>query len=105
MDDKQVKDQICEFVNENNPELVKKISLYEDSPPLFDLYNLEKTLKTCLEKKVWLPSEGFYCYRGDRSGNCYRCKYRAIYQQKKNRKKLFCKPILKLLKKSLNNCV
>ena len=59
VDDKETKDQIYTFVKETHPELIEKISLYTDTTPLFDFYNIEKTLSTCLEKNVWLPSGGF----------------------------------------------
>ncbi len=41
------------------PQLLDKISLYQESTPLFEAYNIEVEISRAIEKKVWLRSGGY----------------------------------------------
>jgi len=58
-DDKDVYEEIISYLGKVAPELKNRVTLYTQSTPLFDLYNIEKDLDKSLRRKVWLKSGGY----------------------------------------------
>ncbi len=58
IDDKSVFEKVNSFLRKTSPQLVRKISLYKDRAPLFDLFDLPATIETALRRTVQLPSGG-----------------------------------------------
>jgi ribonuclease G len=52
-------EEILEFLDTFMPKLKTSVELYEDSEPVFDVYNLESEISRALKKKVWLKSGGY----------------------------------------------
>lgn len=51
--------RILRFIRNFNPELRKKVELYQDQIPLFDRFNVESEIHKALGKRVWLKSGGY----------------------------------------------
>ena len=59
-DDKELYDEIQEYLNVHQPEDLRKLSFYEDRLlPMDKLYSLEHQLSLALQEKVWLNSGGY----------------------------------------------
>lgn len=59
IEDKDVFNDVREYMENVNPSLIDKIKLYEDKQlSLFDLYGLESRIEKALNEKVWLKSGG-----------------------------------------------
>lgn len=59
IDNIEVHQKILEHVKTFAPQLIDKISLYEESTPLFEFHNIEVEISRAIEKKVWLRSGGY----------------------------------------------
>lgn len=58
VDDEATQKKISRFVRNIAPEHSQKIKLYTGKSPLFERYDLEKEIKSCLKSKVQLKSGG-----------------------------------------------
>jgi ribonuclease G len=58
-DSRRLYKEIRSYVQTVSPQLVEKIELYKDREPIFDAYEVEKEIATCLSRKVWLKSGGY----------------------------------------------
>ncbi len=52
-------EEILNFLDIFLPRLKTSVELYEDSEPIFDVYNLESEISRALNKKVWLKSGAY----------------------------------------------
>ncbi len=59
IDDQTAYDKIINHVQTFAPQLKDKISLYQESTPIFEAYNIEVEISRAIEKKVWLRSGGY----------------------------------------------
>ncbi len=59
IDDPVAHEKIVGHVKTFAPQLLEKISLYQESTPLFEAYNIEVEISRAIEKKVWLRSGGY----------------------------------------------
>jgi ribonuclease G len=57
-DDKEVYENICNFVKKIAPHLRSRVIYHKESIPLFESYNIEKQIQNALYAKVELPSGG-----------------------------------------------
>ncbi len=58
VDDREVHEEIVEFVTNFNPALVKKVRLYTTKAPIFDKFDVNTEIEKALKSKVWLSSGG-----------------------------------------------
>ena len=58
IDDKEIYDQVMEYLAGTEADLVDKVNLYADELALFERYHVEDQLRKALDRKVWLPSGG-----------------------------------------------
>lgn len=58
VDDEQEYEKLVDFVNQFNPELVKRVRLYHKRSPIFDKYGVTAEIEKALEQKVWLKKRG-----------------------------------------------
>ncbi len=58
IDDREAHDKVISYLQATAPDLVAKVSYYEDEIPLFDRYHVDDQLKKALDRKVFLPSGG-----------------------------------------------
>ncbi len=58
IDDPAAKEQVEQYLNETESDLIKRVHLYEDEMPLFERFHVEDQLRKALDRKVWLPSGG-----------------------------------------------
>jgi len=58
VDDKDVHDKIVGYLGDYEPDLLHRISLYDDEMPLYRRYHVAEQLRQGLARKVWLPSGG-----------------------------------------------
>ncbi|HZD24322.1 MAG TPA: Rne/Rng family ribonuclease, partial [Acidimicrobiia bacterium] len=58
IDDKKAYDTVIKYLQSTAPDLVSKVTLYEDKIPLYDRYHVDDQLKKALDRKVFLPSGG-----------------------------------------------
>lgn len=58
IDDADAYEQVVSYLRATAPDLVSKVSLYEDELPLFERYHVEDQLRRALERRVYLPSGG-----------------------------------------------
>lgn len=59
IDDKIAYTKLLAHVKTFAPQLHDKITLYQNSTPLFEAYNIEVEISRAIEKKVWLRSGGY----------------------------------------------
>jgi ribonuclease E len=58
IDDREIHDQVLEYLAGTEADLVEKVTLYKDELALFERYHVEDQLRKALDRKVWLPSGG-----------------------------------------------
>jgi len=58
IDDPQAHEKVLSYLRATAPDLVAKVSLYEDELSLFERYHVEDQLKKALDRRVYLPSGG-----------------------------------------------
>jgi ribonuclease E len=58
IDDREIHDQVVEYLESTDPELVSRVRFYEDELPLFERFHVEDQLRKALDRKVWLASGG-----------------------------------------------
>jgi len=58
IDDKPSYDTVISYLQATAPDLVSKVSHYQDEIGLFDRYHVDDQLKKALDRKVFLPSGG-----------------------------------------------
>ena len=58
VDDVETRDQIVEYLQGTDPDLVDRVQLYEDDKGVFERYHVEDQLRKALDRNVWLPSGG-----------------------------------------------
>ena len=61
IDDRELYDQVREYVEGITPELADRVELYDpqtESLPLFERHHVHEQLHKALDRKVWLPSGG-----------------------------------------------
>ncbi len=59
VDNRAEYDRIVEFINNFNPDLVKKAKLYTKNTPIFDAYGVNQEIEKALRSKVWLKAGGY----------------------------------------------
>ena len=59
VDDEQEYEGIVNFVSRFNPDLVKRVRLYNKQVPLLDEYGVSSDLEKALKQKVWLKKGGY----------------------------------------------
>jgi ribonuclease G len=59
IDDPVAYEKILGHVKTFAPQLINKISLYTETTPIFEFYNIEVEISRAIEKKVWLRSGGY----------------------------------------------
>lgn len=59
IDDPVAHSKIVGHVKTFAPQLLDKISLYQENTPLFEAHNIEVEISRAIEKKVWLRSGGY----------------------------------------------
>jgi ribonuclease E len=58
IDDTPAFEEVCEYLRATAPDLVSKVTLYEDQMSLFERFHVEDQLRKALDRKVYLPSGG-----------------------------------------------
>ncbi len=59
IDDRELYEQVRDYVAAITPELADRVELYEDDTlPLFERFHVHEQLHKALDRKVWLPSGG-----------------------------------------------
>ncbi|GIU92242.1 MAG: hypothetical protein KatS3mg011_1148 [Acidimicrobiia bacterium] len=58
IDDREAYEKVMDYLRATAPDLVSKVTLYEDEMPLFERYHVEDQLRKALDRKVYLPSGG-----------------------------------------------
>ncbi|MBU0483174.1 MAG: Rne/Rng family ribonuclease [Proteobacteria bacterium] len=59
IDDRKVYERILKFVDTFAPHLAPKIHLYDEVPPVFDVYGIEMDVNRALDNKIWLRCGGY----------------------------------------------
>jgi len=58
IDSRDAYEQVCNYLRATAPDLVSKVSMYEEEMGLFERYHVEDQLRKALDRKVYLPSGG-----------------------------------------------
>ena len=58
IDNKAAYDKVISYLSSTAPDLVSKVSLYDEDPPLFERYHVDDQLQKALDRRVYLPSGG-----------------------------------------------
>jgi ribonuclease E len=58
IDDSEAHEKVLGYLRATAPDLVAKVSLYEEELPLFERYHVEDQLRKALDRRVYLPSGG-----------------------------------------------
>ncbi|MDX1448281.1 MAG: Rne/Rng family ribonuclease, partial [Acidimicrobiia bacterium] len=58
IDDAAAYDQVVDYLRSTAPDLVSKVSHYQDEMSLFERYHVEDQLRKALDRRVYLPSGG-----------------------------------------------
>ena len=59
VDDQKAYGRLVSFLTRTAPELVDRVELYKDEPPLFERFGVDEVLKSTLNRRVELPSGGY----------------------------------------------
>ena len=58
IDDRETYEQVVDYLERTEPDLVNKVKFYEDDMSVFERFHVEDQLRRALDRKVWLPSGG-----------------------------------------------
>jgi ribonuclease E len=58
IDDRGIYEQVLDYLKVTDPDLVERVSLYDEELPVFERFHVEDQLRKALDRKVWLPSGG-----------------------------------------------
>ncbi|CAN5849091.1 hypothetical protein BH23ACT4_BH23ACT4_01370 [soil metagenome] len=58
IDNRAAYEKVISYLSSTAPDLVSKVSLYDEEPPLFERYHVDDQLKKALDRRVYLPSGG-----------------------------------------------
>jgi ribonuclease G len=58
VDDREVHEEVLDFVTNFNPALAKKVRMFNRKTPIFDAFNVNNEIEKALKSKVWLKSGG-----------------------------------------------
>ena len=58
VDSKEVHNEVSQYVQNVDPDLLERIQLYRDSVPLFDRHNVDEEIQAAFKRRVDLPSGG-----------------------------------------------
>jgi ribonuclease E len=58
IDDRAIYEQVLDYLKVTDPDLVERVSLYDEELPVFERFHVEDQLRKALDRKVWLPSGG-----------------------------------------------
>lgn len=58
IDDRELYEQVRDYIGAITPELADRVEFYEDSLPIFERFHVHEQLHKALDRKVWLPSGG-----------------------------------------------
>jgi ribonuclease G len=61
-DDPETYERIVQFVQHYMPRLRARVTLYQDSAPIFDHFKIEPQIERALDRKVWLKSGGYLIF-------------------------------------------
>ena len=59
VDSKEVHNEVSQYVQNVDPDLLDRIQLYRDSVPLFDRHNVDEEIQVAFKRRVDLPSGGY----------------------------------------------
>jgi ribonuclease G len=59
IDDRPTYDKVVAFLKKTSPHLMRRVSLYKESTPLFEHFGANAEIASVLERKVRLPSGGY----------------------------------------------
>jgi ribonuclease G len=59
VDSHELHDEIRKYLAEVDPELLERLSLYQDPVPLFDKYEIENEIASLYKRRVDLPTGGY----------------------------------------------
>ncbi len=59
VDDEHEYERLVEFISNFNPDLVKKVRLYNKKTPIFDEFKINIEIEQALKTKVWLRNGGY----------------------------------------------
>ncbi len=59
IDSKDHVTQAHAYLNATSPELIDRVTLYEEETPLFDAYEIESEIEKTLSSKIWLKRGGY----------------------------------------------
>ena len=58
VDSKELHHEIEQYLNQVDPALIERVHLYEDSPPLFDKFDIESEIRDLFKARCELPTGG-----------------------------------------------
>lgn len=59
LDSKEVYNEVKQYLNGVDPDLMSRVQLYSDATPLFDKYGIEEAIREAFQRRVDLPSGGY----------------------------------------------
>lgn len=59
VDDPEVHKKVVKFVSQLMPKYKQNIVAYQDSKPLFDMYDIDLEISRSMDRKIWLKSGGY----------------------------------------------
>lgn len=59
VDSKQILDEIRKYLEQVSPELMERVTFYEDSTPLFDKFDIETEIRDLFKRRVEMPTGGY----------------------------------------------
>ncbi len=59
VDDAEVHKRVIKFVSQLMPKYKQNIVFYEETKPLFDLYDIDLEISRSMDRKIWLKSGGY----------------------------------------------
>jgi ribonuclease G len=59
VDNKNLYDDIVQYLEDVSPNLVDRIEYYKDKLPIYDYFEIEAEISKCIRRKVWLQGGGY----------------------------------------------
>lgn len=59
VDSKELYDEIRKYLDQVDPELIERVTHYEDKAPLFDKFDIETEIRDLFKRRVELPTGGY----------------------------------------------
>ena len=85
VDSKELYNEIEQYLNQIDPELLSRVHLYSEPTPLFDKFDIESEIRDLFKARVELPTGGSHHHPAHRGAGEHRREHRPLHREEGSR--------------------